>query len=520
MNLENYEKLENGVIRQINVNKINYDFEYCNDYNKYSEKSIQFSYLRLGVLLGALSETPESILDVGYGNGDFLKVASGVIKNCYGTDISDYPIPDKCKKVDLFEKRHYDVVCFFDSLEHFDDIYVINQLDCDYVFISVPWCHNFSPEWFEQWHHKKENEHLWHFNKDALINFFNEIQYKCIYSSNFEDTIRQNPKSKYHPNILTCLFKKINTVNDSIVSYYKNKKILVTGGTGFIGRNIVNELLEHEIEKLYIFDRTIKYNWKNSSKIIYIEGNLLSDINKIEECDFDIVFHEAANVDTTCNDRTNMIDTNFNAFVNLIEICNKKRAKLIYASSAAVYGNESCPNIVGLNENPLNVYGESKLMMDAHVREQSTNLTVPIIGLRYFNVYGPGENHKGKMMSMIGQMLNNIKNNNNVNLFEYGEQKRDFVCVKDVVKCNLLAGMSQTTNIYNCGYGSSVDFNNIFEIIASYFKNNSTINYIPNTYKFFQNETKADIQLTTNNLNYNPKYDIIKGIYHYYGNNN
>lgn len=113
-------------------------------------------------------------------------------------------------------------------------------------------------------------------------------------------------------------------------------------------------------------------------------------------------------------------------------------------------------------------------------------------------------------------MINKIKNNNDDNLFEFDEQKRDFVYVKDIVKCNLLAGMSDKSNIYNCGNGESVNFNTIFNIIKSYYSNTlSKINYIKNTYNFFQLEILAYLKEMTDNLQYIPYYDINKGIYDY-----
>jgi ADP-L-glycero-D-manno-heptose 6-epimerase len=520
MNIKtNYKYLKNGIIKQINVNKIEYNYEYSNKYNIYNEKSIHFSYLRLGVLIGALGFIPNSILDVGYGNGDFLKIAPTAIKKCYGADITDYPIPNNCTKVEISENKFYDVVCFFDSLEHFDDINFINNLNCNYVFISVPWCHDFSEEWFNKWYHLKPNEHLWHFNKSALDNFFNENNYECIYSSNHEDIIRKNINSKYYPNILSCLYKNINKFN-KFEQYYKDKIIVVTGGTGFIGKNIVDELLKYT-SNIIIFDRTIKYKWNNKN-IIYIEGNLCndSDIEKLNLYNFEILFHEAANVDTTCEDTQNMFKTNFEAFKKIVSICQLKNAKLIYASSAATYGNTSVPNIVDKNEIPLNIYGESKLMMDDFLRNNLNKLNNIVIGLRYFNVYGNNEKHKNNMMSMVTQMITKIKDGINVNLFEFGEQKRDFIYVKDIVKCNLLAGISKESGIYNCGTGESVDFNNIFDIIISYYKSDSKINYIKNNYTFFQNETKADIQKTTLLLQFTPDFDIIKGIYDYIKNIN
>jgi len=205
MNLEelnNYEKLKNGIIKQKKVDKINYNYEYSNKYNNYGEKANYLSYLRLGVLLGAINKTPESILDVGYGNGAFLNAAKNIIKNCSGFDISGYPLPDDISVENSIYDKHFDVICFFDSLEHFDDINIIDKLKCNYVFISVPWCHYLSDEWFLNWYHRRPNEHLWHFNDNSLINFFNENGFECLYINNFEDTIRKNSTCNGHPNIL------------------------------------------------------------------------------------------------------------------------------------------------------------------------------------------------------------------------------------------------------------------------------------------------------------------------------
>jgi hypothetical protein len=207
--LENYVKLENGVIKQKNVNKIEYNYEYSNKYNDHGEKANYLSYLRLGVLLGNINKIPTSILDVGYGNGAFLNAAKNIINHCSGFDISGFPLPDDITIENSIYEKHFDVICFFDSLEHFDDINVIDKLKCDYVYISLPWCHYFSDEWFLNWYHRKPNEHLWHFNSESLIRFFEENGYKNIYLGNVEDTIRKNSTSNENPNILSAIFKKL-----------------------------------------------------------------------------------------------------------------------------------------------------------------------------------------------------------------------------------------------------------------------------------------------------------------------
>ena len=208
--LKNYELLENGLIKQIElVNEIQkYDVKYIDDrYNQYGEKGPQMAGLRLGHLLSVLDKKPNSILDVGYGNGDFLKLCVQGIYNCYGNDITNYPLPDGVTFVDDMLKDYYDVICFFDVLEHFQDISFVKNLNCNYVYISLPWCHNFSDEWFENWKHRREDEHLWHFNDVSIVKFFNEMGFELIIKSNIEDFIRK-PMDE-NENILSCIFKKI-----------------------------------------------------------------------------------------------------------------------------------------------------------------------------------------------------------------------------------------------------------------------------------------------------------------------
>jgi hypothetical protein len=298
--LPNYIVLENGVIKQDEVNKITYNYAYSNVYNQYS-KSLEFAHLRLGVLLGVLGKSPTSILDVGYGNGDFLKIASTAIKNCYGCDISDYPIPDNCTKVDLFDDHYYDVITFFDSLEHFDDIAFLHRLQCEHIFISVPWCHHFSNKWFEKWYHRKPNEHLWHFNKKALVDFFDEQGFEMIYSSHFEDIIRINKEAKYYPNILSCIFRKKDRISTRLSTLYSNKTIVVADDE-CVSKHIVDELLHYDVKQIIVYKA--KHTW-DDDRVVYIDT--LSE--------FDIMFYP--------------MTTDLPV---IIRLCEEKNATLIYRS--------------------------------------------------------------------------------------------------------------------------------------------------------------------------------------------
>lgn len=208
--LDNYEKLPNGLIRQKRIiSKIKYNRDYIRErYDSYKSASVNMGFLRLGYLLGTLKSTPSSILDVGYGNGDFLSTANKHIGNfgkCYGFEVNGYDIPDGCIKVDDIFSNSYDVVCFFDVLEHFDNVYDIQNLKTNYIYISVPNCTYLSDEWFLNWKHRRPDEHLWHFNENSLTNFMSEMGFIKVSCCFIEDTLR---KSKDSENILTSIFKK------------------------------------------------------------------------------------------------------------------------------------------------------------------------------------------------------------------------------------------------------------------------------------------------------------------------
>jgi hypothetical protein len=205
--IDNYEIDDLGVIHQIKRKPFVYDQKYAQTYTNYGAVNIQLSNLRLGYVIGSIGKIPESILDYGYGNGDFLKVSSNTIKNCFGTDINTQPIPENCTFVDSLFGRHYEVITFFDSIEHCPDIDWMSKLDAIYICISLPWCHYFNDEWFGNWRHRKPDEHLHHFNEISLVKFMNKHGYECLNYCNLEDSIRI--PSDTNKNILTAIFKKI-----------------------------------------------------------------------------------------------------------------------------------------------------------------------------------------------------------------------------------------------------------------------------------------------------------------------
>lgn len=208
---EQYETTSCGVIHQINSKIIDYNIDYVQQrYDSYGNIVSYMSYLRLGYIIGSIGRIPESILDVGYGNGSFLSVCKNIVTKCYGYDISTYPVPEGCHAItDDITSHKFDVVTFFDSLEHYENITFVQKLKCNFICISLPWCHNFDHKWFEEWKHRRPNEHLWHFNDSSLVCFMKEQGFSLINFNNIEDTIRKNNSN--YPNILTGIFKNENS---------------------------------------------------------------------------------------------------------------------------------------------------------------------------------------------------------------------------------------------------------------------------------------------------------------------
>lgn len=205
--LPGYKKTSLGVIKQIDVKqKQKYDFDYIAKRYDVYKTTRAMSSIRYDIIHN-LKLKNKSILDVGYGNGDFLKICNALGYTTFGHDISGYPISSGSifsETIDL------PVGCatFFDSLEHFEDINVLENLRAEVVVISVPWCHYPSDEWFYNWKHRRPDEHLWHFDQVSLCKFMESLSYNLINLGNPEDEIRK-PLGCL-PNILTAVFRRKN----------------------------------------------------------------------------------------------------------------------------------------------------------------------------------------------------------------------------------------------------------------------------------------------------------------------
>uniref|UniRef100_UPI003D0AC472 NAD-dependent epimerase/dehydratase family protein n=1 Tax=Candidatus Proelusimicrobium excrementi TaxID=3416222 RepID=UPI003D0AC472 len=266
------------------------------------------------------------------------------------------------------------------------------------------------------------------------------------------------------------------------------KKYLITGGAGFIGSNLAFEL-QNQGHSVTIVDDFSSGHFKN---LIGFKGDIVA-ANVFEEMPeenyFDAIFHEAAITDTNIHDQKLMMQMNVEAFKNVLYYAAANDIKrVVYASSAATYGNGECPMNVGQTPKPENIYGFSKAIMDNVAREfAAENRDMVIVGLRYFNVYGPGEYFKGKTASMMYQLYNQMKQGYRPKIFKMGEQERDFVYIKDVVKANMCAlNNAKESCVVNVGTGISRNFNDIVKCLNNELRLNLAPDYIDNPSSFYQ----------------------------------
>jgi len=312
---------------------------------------------------------------------------------------------------------------------------------------------------------------------------------------------------------------------------------IVTGGAGFIGSNIVKSLNNRGIDDILVVD-----NLENTEKIKNLSDlKIVNYMDKAEFFDFmlsaktigkvDAVFHEGACSDTMATDGKYVLQNNFTYSKMLLDFCQRHNAQFIYASSASVYGAGTTFVESPKYESALNAYAWSKLLFDCYIRNLD-NITVQCCGLRYFNVYGPRELHKGRMASVAWHFRNQLKEFGSVKLFcgtdgyANGQQLRDFVYVDDVVNVNMfLLDNPQINGIFNVGTGRCQSFNDVALAGINYNRRKSgessvtledavsadQISYIPMPVALegkYQSYTRADLE-NLRNTGYDREFDNV-----------
>ena len=284
---------------------------------------------------------------------------------------------------------------------------------------------------------------------------------------------------------------------------------IVTGGAGFIGSNAVRELNRRGRTDILVVDNLERAEkFRNLSDLViqdYMDKRTFRA--QLDAGTFDLqadaILHNGACSDTMGGDGRYMVENNFGDSKAILHYALAKGIPFVYASSAATYGGSPSFEALPGNERPLNVYGYSKLLFDQYVRSQMPGIRSTVVGLRYFNGYGPRDAHKGRMMSVLHPLLRQLKETGVCRLFEgtegygHGEQVRDFVFVGDIVDIGLhFAQGPATQGIFNAGTGEARSFNAIAQTLIQHL-GQGAIEYIPFPDELrgkYQSFTQADIR--------------------------
>ncbi len=302
---------------------------------------------------------------------------------------------------------------------------------------------------------------------------------------------------------------------------------IVTGGAGFIGSSLIKKLNEEGITDILLVD-----NLSDDRKIAniydldfndYIEKNAFRNLINTDGLTqaIDAVFHQGACTDTMERDGHYMMDNNYSYSKDTLHFCAARNIPFIYASSASVYGSSTEFVEDPDNEHPLHIYGYSKLLFDRYVRKNWDEIGATVVGLRYFNVYGAREGHKGRMASMVYRLYHQLEETGIVKLFgengtyPAGEQRRDFISVDDVVSVNLFMAAGEIRKgIYNLGTGISRTFNDIGNTLIE-LAGSGKIDYIPfpeDLLGKYQSFTEANIAALRSSGYDKPFYALEEGI--------
>ncbi len=314
------------------------------------------------------------------------------------------------------------------------------------------------------------------------------------------------------------------------------ERIIITGGAGFVGSNLALTIQERypKCRTLIIDD----YRSGSFANLVPIEtgksafrGEMIArplnqlDLYEIAE-DFDpqVIFHLASITDTTVTDQAKMITDNVDPFDQLLGAALERGIKLVWASSAATYGTAANgataakrPFKLDDAGQPANVYGFSKWVMENMMRHSLSMVPeAHVVGLRYFNVFGPGEQRKGKMASMVYQLAMQMIAGNPPRIFTDGSQARDQVYVKDVVEATIAAADDRAVSgVYNVGSGQATSFNDIIAAINEALGTAYQPQYIDNPYSFYQDYTCADVAATKKAMGWSPKHEPRQAIIEY-----
>jgi ADP-L-glycero-D-manno-heptose 6-epimerase len=302
---------------------------------------------------------------------------------------------------------------------------------------------------------------------------------------------------------------------------HSSSNLVITGGAGFIGSNLTLTLQEKFPDaRLTVIDDFRSGDFKNlrGYRGDFIAQNLAT-LNWHEQFGnekFDAIFHLASITDTTLHDQFVQVHDNVESFRRILNFARPTRTRIIYASSASTYGPATEASVESNGAAPANIYAFSKVIIDNIAsRAAAESPDWMIIGLRYFNVYGPREAHKGVPASMVYHLAQQMKAGRRPRIFKHGEQKRDFVYVKDAVEGSILALEASQSGIYNLGCGQARSFNELVDILNKCLGTKLPPDYIDNPHAHYQNFTEADLDKVRSVLGYAPLFPLEEGVRDY-----
>jgi ADP-L-glycero-D-manno-heptose 6-epimerase len=297
----------------------------------------------------------------------------------------------------------------------------------------------------------------------------------------------------------------------------------VTGGAGFIGSNLARRLVA-ESHDVTVADTFLDVGFAN---LVKFSGDVLTlanpgDVASIVSLGpFDVIFHQAGTTGVVAADGSDLsrgeaqhklMHNNVETFRAILDWAVATKARVVWASSCSVYGRGPVPMRESQTPDPLNVYAFSKLTMERLALRYAPRLAHPIVALRYSNVYGPGEDHKGKLASMVHQLARQMRAGQRPRIFTAGQQKRDFVFIDDAVEANLKALSCKKSGAFNVGAGRAWTFNQLVAELNRALGTHLEPDYFQNPYGFTQEWTEVDLTESRRHLGYEPRFDLARGI--------
>ena len=301
-------------------------------------------------------------------------------------------------------------------------------------------------------------------------------------------------------------------------------RVLVTGGAGFIGSNLAKRLAKdgHAVVAADSF-RSAHF-----ANLVDFPGDVLTlrspaDVPAMTALGpYDAIFHQAALTGVVGangedqSDQQAMMLNNVEPFRQLLDEAVRTGARVVWASSCSIYGRGPVPMREDQPPDPLNIYAFSKLAKERMAMRYAPLLPAPIVGLRYSNVYGPGEDHKGKLASMIHQLAKQMRAGRRPRIFDPGTQRRDFVYVDDVVQANLDALSATESGAVNVGAGRSWTFNDVVAELNRVLGTDLPPDYFANPYSFTQDWTETDLTRAKRLIGFEPQFDLRAGVEAYH----